>query len=155
MESPFHLVGYQTGFRIEHPNYSHLQSLISMPDFKLRRARYSRYPETTRNFVRLSTKSPARSINRVGVYFHDPVALISGLYGTFAMYQKHGIMGESAKMFYNTLVTGLSMTLGINIASSFKAIAVDVRWWILSRKKRSIEEVCLQSTVQSLITQLQ
>ena len=83
------------------------------------------------------------------------VALIGGLYGTFAMYQKHGLMGESGKTAYNTLVTGLSMTLGINIASSFKAIAVDVRWWILSQKKRSIEEVCLQSTVRSLITQLQ
>jgi hypothetical protein len=83
------------------------------------------------------------------------IALINGLYGTFAMYQKHGIMGESGKRFYNTLVTGPSTTPGTNIASSFKAIAVDARWWIPSRKKRSIEEVCLQSTVQSLITQLQ
>jgi len=76
------------------------------------------------------------------VHFMITVALILGLYGVFVMYERHGIMGEGGKRAYNTFVTGLSMALGINIATSFKAIAVDVRWWILSQKKRSMDEVC-------------
>ena len=75
-------------------------------------------------------------------------------------YQNHGLIGEVAKKFYNTLVTGLSMALGISIASSFKTIALNFRWYILSRKKRPIEEVsnprsflreCWQLQVNSIL----
>jgi hypothetical protein len=69
------------------------------------------------------------------------VVLIGCLYGNFKLYEKHGLIGENGKKIFNTLVTGLSMTLGISIASSFKSIALNSRWWILSRKKRPIEEV--------------
>jgi hypothetical protein len=69
------------------------------------------------------------------------LTLIFSLYGTIIGFVRHGLIGEVGKRVYNTLFTGLSMTLGIAIASSFKAIAVNLRWYILSRKKRPIEEV--------------
>lgn len=50
-------------------------------------------------------------------------------------------MGEVGKKLYNIHFLALSMILGISIASSFKAIALNLRWYILSRKKRPIEEV--------------
>jgi hypothetical protein len=69
------------------------------------------------------------------------VTLVFTLYGTLKGYERHGLIGENGKKVYNTLVTGLSMALGISLASSFKAIALDLRWFILSRNKRPIEEV--------------
>ncbi|KAN0119277.1 hypothetical protein V8E51_001485 [Hyaloscypha variabilis] len=62
------------------------------------------------------------------------------LYGTITGFVNHGYIGEAGKKIYNTLFTALSMILGISIASSFKAMALNLRWYILSRKKRPIEE---------------
>jgi hypothetical protein len=68
------------------------------------------------------------------------LALICSFYGTLRIYVEHGVILENGKKAFNTLVTGLSMALGISIASSFKNVAFGIRWWILSRKKRPIEE---------------
>lgn len=105
-------------------------------------------PDTPKSSATLFRRNRqlVRLILSGSIRFIFTVALILGLYGTFKIYQNHGIMGEDGKTVYNTLVTGLSMTLGINIASSFKAIALDVRWYIISRKKRSIEEVCVSDS---------
>ncbi|KAH9206926.1 hypothetical protein DL95DRAFT_374802 [Leptodontidium sp. 2 PMI_412] len=75
--------------------------------------------------------------------------LIGSFYGTLRTYQNHGIIGENGKKVFNTLVTGLSMALGISIASSFKSVALSIRWWILSRKKRPIDEAA-QAAVSML-----
>ncbi|KAE8440477.1 hypothetical protein EG329_007443 [Mollisiaceae sp. DMI_Dod_QoI] len=69
------------------------------------------------------------------------MAIIGCLYATLMAYETRSVIGPVGKRVFNALVTGLSMTLGISIASSFKAIAIDIRWWILSRKKRPIHEV--------------
>lgn len=84
-------------------------------------------------FVRLACRGLVR--------FLLTLTLVFTLYGTLKGYERHGLIGEAGKKMYNTLVTGLSMALGISLASSFKAIALDFRWFILSRKKRAIEEV--------------
>jgi hypothetical protein len=69
------------------------------------------------------------------------------------MYKGRSIIGEQGKRMFNTLVTGLSMALGITVASSFKNVALDIRLWILSRKKRSIEEASsLVKRTRELIT---
>lgn len=52
-------------------------------------------------------------------------------------------MTEKDKQKYNFLVVGLSLALGMNLASSLKQMAVDVRWWVLSLTKRSLREVDL------------
>lgn len=56
-------------------------------------------------------------------------------------YARKPVLVESQKRIFNTLVTALSMSLGIAIASSFKQVAVNIRWWILSRRRRPLSEV--------------
>jgi hypothetical protein len=85
--------------------------------------------------------------------FLTTAALIAGLDGTIQMYKGRSIIGEQGRRMFNTLVTGLSMALGITVASSFKNVALDIRLWILSRKKRSIEEASsLVKRTRELIT---
>lgn len=48
------------------------------------------------------------------------------------------------------LIVGSSLALGLNIASSLKAMAVDFRWWLLSHKKRPLKEVNLILHLDSL-----
>jgi len=50
-------------------------------------------------------------------------------------------MSSAKKRQFNALITGLSICLGLNIASSLKAMAIELRWWILSRRKRPLHEV--------------
>lgn len=52
-------------------------------------------------------------------------------------------MTEKDKQTYNFLIVGLSLALGMNLASSFKQMAVDARWWVLSLTSRSLREVDL------------
>jgi hypothetical protein len=66
-----------------------------------------------RQFVRLACRGLVR--------FLLNLTLVFALYGTLKGYEHHGLTGETGKKFYNTLVTGLSMALGISVASSFKA----------------------------------
>lgn len=48
------------------------------------------------------------------------------------------------------LIIGSSLALGLNIASSLKAMAVDFRWWLLSHKKRPLKEVNIILHLDSL-----
>lgn len=59
-------------------------------------------------------------------------------------------MTEKDKQKYNFLVVGFSLALGINLASSLKQMAVDVRWWVLSLIKRNLREVDLILHLDSL-----
>lgn len=54
---------------------------------------------------------------------------------------------DGKKREFNTVITALSLALGFNLAASFKAMAIDMRWWILSRKRRSLREVCYLITI--------
>ena len=66
---------------------------------------------------------------------------MGGLYATLWLFEAKSAMNEVQKKVFNTIITGLSMALGINIASSFKNVAVDTRWFFLSRKNRPLKEV--------------
>jgi len=68
-------------------------------------------------------------------------AVTLSLYGTIIGFTRYDSIGEVGKKTYNTLFTALSMILGISIASSFKAMALNLRWYILGRRNRPIEEV--------------
>ena len=52
-------------------------------------------------------------------------------------------MTDLDKQTYNFLVVGLSLALGMNLASSLKQMAIDMRWWVLSLTKRNLREVDL------------
>lgn len=73
--------------------------------------------------------------------FFITVALTATLLWTIFGYAKKPVMVDRQKRIFNTLVTALSMSLGIAIASSFKEVAINIRWWVLSRKKRPLSEV--------------
>jgi uncharacterized membrane-anchored protein YitT (DUF2179 family) len=73
--------------------------------------------------------------------FTITITLTATLLWTLFAYSKPTVLTESQKRIFNTLVTALSMGLGIAIASSFKQVAINTRWWILSKKKRPLSEV--------------
>jgi hypothetical protein len=78
-------------------------------------------------------------------------AALSALY-TFTLYHygAKDIMNEPEKRRFNTWTTALSIAMGLNIASSFKEMALNLRWWILSRSKRNLNEVDLILRCDSL-----
>jgi hypothetical protein len=54
---------------------------------------------------------------------------------------KDRVISRKTKNLFDTFFTGLSIAFGMNVASGLKGIAVDLRWWVLSIKKRSSLEV--------------
>ncbi|KAH6680866.1 hypothetical protein B0J14DRAFT_532392 [Halenospora varia] len=69
--------------------------------------------------------------------------LIVCLYVTLWHYSSKKVMTSAKKRVFNAIVTGLSIALGLSISSGLKAMALEVRWWILSHQKRSLREVDL------------
>ncbi|MCJ1377462.1 hypothetical protein MMC17_000557 [Xylographa soralifera] len=78
--------------------------------------------------------------------------LVGGLYATLWLFEAKSVMNELQKKLFNTIITALSMALGINIASSFKNVAIDTRWFFLSRKKRPLKEIDMILSCNSLTT---
>ena len=82
------------------------------------------------------TKQLFRLLGILLVRFLITAALLGGLYGTIVYYYYKNVMGMGFdKKMFNFATTALSMLLGISIASSFKQVAQDIRWEILSREK--------------------
>ena len=52
-----------------------------------------------------------------------------------------GLLTEKQKRTYNAITTGISIALGLNLMSAFKDLALNMRWPILSAKKRNLVEV--------------
>jgi hypothetical protein len=57
------------------------------------------------------------------------------------IWQHKPAQGETSKRLYNAITTGVSIALGLNIASAFKDMALNMRWVILSNRKRNLIEV--------------
>lgn len=57
------------------------------------------------------------------------------------IWQSKVAISENSKKMYNTITTGISIALGLNIASAFKDMALNMRWSILSARARSLVEV--------------
>jgi hypothetical protein len=75
-------------------------------------------------------------------------ALVSTLYGFSTL--QYGITNIQKRLF-NALVTGLSLVLGLNIASSLKGYAQMMRWRFLASGYRTVQdfELVLQCDSQS------
>jgi hypothetical protein len=79
------------------------------------------------------------------------VTLIATMSGIMYYYSNNvRPMTDLDKQTYNFLVVGLSLALGMNLASSLKEMAVDMRWWVLSLTKRNLREVDLILHLDSL-----
>jgi hypothetical protein len=68
-------------------------------------------------------------------------ALCGGYVLATVIWQRRPAQSEASKKMYNTITTGISIALGLNIASAFKDMALNMRWVILSNRKRSLVEV--------------
>lgn len=64
------------------------------------------------------------------------------------------LFSDGKQRLFNSVITVLSLALGFNMAASFKTMAIDVRWWILSRKRRSLREVDLILNCDSMLNVL-
>lgn len=58
---------------------------------------------------------------------------------TLIWQQKHA-QNKREKRAYNTITTIISIALGLNLASAFKNMALDIRWLILSGQRRNLVE---------------
>ena len=79
------------------------------------------------------------------------VTLCATMGGIMYYYSTHVTpMTDTDKQRYNFSVIALSLALGMNLASSLKEMAVDIRWWILSLDRRKLREVDLILHLDSL-----
>jgi uncharacterized membrane protein YidH (DUF202 family) len=62
------------------------------------------------------------------------------------------VMDNKSKKTFNFLVIGLSIALSLNVTSSLKAMTINIRWWLLSLRKRSLREVDLILHLDSLFS---
>jgi hypothetical protein len=65
---------------------------------------------------------------------------------TIFVFSRKSVINNTRKKWFNAISTGLSLTLGISIAHGYKAMAIDLRWWMLSQHRRSLSEVSNRST---------
>lgn len=68
------------------------------------------------------------------------LVMIVGFYAALWGY-KDRVITPRAMSVFDAITIGLSLAYGLNIASALQAIALDLRWWILSKKRRPSQEV--------------
>ncbi|KAK2774586.1 hypothetical protein CKAH01_13161 [Colletotrichum kahawae] len=79
----------------------------------------------------------AKVMSRWGI----TMAVIVSIYVVIWVYSSKPVMSQVTKRQYNALITGLSIALGIAVASSLNHMVAELRWWILSRRYRSKSKV--------------
>jgi hypothetical protein len=96
-------------------------------------------PKSSHKFIR--RRQLRKLLFKGFLRFFITITLTATLLWTIFGYAKKPVMVDKQKRVFNTLVIALSMSLGIAIASSFKEVAINIRWWVLSRRKRPLSEV--------------
>ncbi|KAF4956718.1 hypothetical protein FSARC_11486 [Fusarium sarcochroum] len=56
-------------------------------------------------------------------------------------YWRHDVISEKQKKYFNALITGFLIALGLSTMSQLTRAVSDLRWWILSRRPRSRQKV--------------
>ncbi|KJZ76837.1 hypothetical protein HIM_03714 [Hirsutella minnesotensis 3608] len=69
------------------------------------------------------------------------VALAASIYGVLWSYSSKPVL--ASKRAFNVVILGLSIGLGLNIASSLKGMVSETRWWLLSLRPTSPREADL------------
>ncbi|KAK1999104.1 hypothetical protein LX36DRAFT_680556 [Colletotrichum falcatum] len=69
------------------------------------------------------------------------MVIIASIYVVILVYSNKAVMDQTTKRQYNALITGLSIALGLAVASSLNHMVAELRWWILSRRYRSKRKV--------------
>lgn len=65
----------------------------------------------------------------------------------FGSYDK---MSNDDRLWFNAILTGLSIVIGLAIASSLNAMTFNIRWWFLSLRKRPLRQVHTSFTYHDL-----
>lgn len=113
------------------PNITHFESHFHKSEQTLTIIPYN--PKTGKQFWHILLKSLARWL--------VTLVLCIAYYFVLRVWNRKGTVTESSKRIFNAITTGISIALGINIASSLKDMALDARWPILHRWKRNLYEV--------------
>lgn len=71
------------------------------------------------------------------------VVLCVAIYGVLLGYASHDALLQRKKLEFNSLIIALTIALGLNIASSLKANAVELQWWLLSLRRYKPREADL------------
>ncbi|KAM3537956.1 hypothetical protein ARSEF1564_009119 [Beauveria bassiana] len=83
------------------------------------------------------------------------VVLCVSIYGVLLVYSSHDALPQPKKLEFNTLVTALTISIGLNIASSLKAHTVELQWWLLSLRRYKPREADLIMSTRHFTTMLQ
>lgn len=87
-------------------------------------------------------KRPLRKIVIKVIFLWLTTSVIAGcIYVVLSVYSHKKVMSQGQKRIFNTIIVGLSIALGLSIAGSLDSMVADLRWWILSRRYRSIHKV--------------
>ncbi|WYZ43968.1 hypothetical protein EsH8_VII_000404 [Colletotrichum jinshuiense] len=89
-----------------------------------------------------ATRKPRRKVlMKVFSRWAVTMIIIISIYLVIWVYSSKSVMDQTTKRQYNALITGLSIALGLAVASSLNYMVAELRWWILSRRYRSKRKV--------------
>lgn len=71
------------------------------------------------------------------------IVICVDIYATLIWYSSQPIFPKQQMFVFYTLITALSIALGLNIASSLKAMTQDIKWWVFSRCTWTLQEMDL------------
>ncbi|KAK2017078.1 hypothetical protein LZ32DRAFT_523591 [Colletotrichum eremochloae] len=88
-------------------------------------------------------KSHMKVLMKVFSRWAITMVIIFSIYAVILVYSNKEVMDQKTKRLFNSLITGLSIALGLAVASSLNHMITELRWWILSRRYRSKRKVDL------------
>ncbi|KAG9247581.1 hypothetical protein BJ878DRAFT_414632 [Calycina marina] len=125
------------------PNYERWSSHINEIDTSFTSVEYHAYKDhSKRQLLVLLGGSTARFLITAG--------LCAAYILSVKLWQKRAVVDENHKRLFNAVTTGISLGLGLNIASSFKDLALNMRWPILHTRRRNLRELDLILNADSL-----
>lgn len=78
------------------------------------------------------------------------VIIVIFMLATLKLYENKGNFSLGQKHAFNTIITALSLGLGLNFFEAFKGIAKVLRWTILASSSHSVRELDLILSIESL-----
>ncbi|KAL2760210.1 hypothetical protein ACRALDRAFT_1059914 [Sodiomyces alcalophilus JCM 7366] len=82
------------------------------------------------------------------------LVFVIAVYAVLVGYSNKSVVTKTQKRQFNAVITGLLIALGLSTASLLTDVAMDLRWWILSRRPRSrrkVEDILQAHSVRRVI----
>ncbi|KAF5878056.1 uncharacterized protein Bfra_000223 [Botrytis fragariae] len=122
-------------------DYAQFESHFQTPEQSFTTGPYK--SKTGKQFRHILLKSLAR--------WFITLVLCIAYFLTLTFWNNKGTVTERSKRIFNATTTGISIALGLNIASSLKGMALNARWAILHASKRNLYELDLTLHADSLM----